>query len=372
MNRKKINFRLADLRRQKKITQEELACHLDTTFQTISKWENGVCMPDVTVLPVLASFFSVTVDELLGLKPLDGEIYISSETSKESFWNEHTSYMTKHRNDLINSDYLDFLIKSVWKITGAVKLLDCGCGCCDMAPVIMPHLPENSTYTGIDFSDSLVKHGEKTLEKYRINGEVIRKDILSLRNTPCYDMILCQSVLRNTGNAVPYIEKMLGVLKRGGLIVCIDSNREFECDGLYISGLDYSVLCDHEGAVEHWKKEYENNDRDWAAAMRCAHIMREVGIKDIGIRMCDKVEFICPENGDYAEKISRFMSSDIDSWYDNSESAVKQLVSHGMTKDQAEKYIKREKMIKEHIEKSKENVCITKFDGKMITYGRKA
>lgn len=62
------------MRKAKYITQGELAEAVGTSFQTISKWENGITMPDITVLPVLASYFDVSVDELLGLKPLNGEI----------------------------------------------------------------------------------------------------------------------------------------------------------------------------------------------------------------------------------------------------------------------------------------------------------
>ena len=65
MDKTVINFRLSDLRKAKHITQGELAEFVGTSFQTISKWENGITMPDITVLPVLAAFFEVSIDELL-------------------------------------------------------------------------------------------------------------------------------------------------------------------------------------------------------------------------------------------------------------------------------------------------------------------
>lgn len=75
MDKTVINFRLSDLRKAKRITQGELAEFVGTSFQTISKWENGITMPDITVLPVLAAFFEVSIDELLGIKPLKGDVY---------------------------------------------------------------------------------------------------------------------------------------------------------------------------------------------------------------------------------------------------------------------------------------------------------
>ena len=58
--------RIAQLRKERRITQEELASSLGVTNQAVSKWESGVCCPDIQLLPALAAYFGVTVDRLLG------------------------------------------------------------------------------------------------------------------------------------------------------------------------------------------------------------------------------------------------------------------------------------------------------------------
>lgn len=58
---------LAFLRREKQITQEQLAQAMGVTNQAVSKWESGQSYPDITLLPRLAAYFQVTVDELLGV-----------------------------------------------------------------------------------------------------------------------------------------------------------------------------------------------------------------------------------------------------------------------------------------------------------------
>ena len=61
-----LGSRIAELRRKKNMTQEDLANALGVTPQAVSKWENDLSCPDITLLPQLARLFDVTTDELLG------------------------------------------------------------------------------------------------------------------------------------------------------------------------------------------------------------------------------------------------------------------------------------------------------------------
>lgn len=49
-------------------TQEQLAKALQISFQSVSKWENGVASPDIAFLPLIADYFGVTIDELFSYK----------------------------------------------------------------------------------------------------------------------------------------------------------------------------------------------------------------------------------------------------------------------------------------------------------------
>ena len=68
-----ISEKIKALRKEKGISQEKLAQYMGVSFQAISKWENGNTSPDISLLPDLARFFGVTVDELLSVEKLDEE-----------------------------------------------------------------------------------------------------------------------------------------------------------------------------------------------------------------------------------------------------------------------------------------------------------
>ena len=53
------------LRRSKDITQEKIAEALGVSGQAVSRWELGICYPDLELLPSIANYFGVTIDALL-------------------------------------------------------------------------------------------------------------------------------------------------------------------------------------------------------------------------------------------------------------------------------------------------------------------
>ena len=65
MDNKQIGKFISKMRKSKELTQNELADKLNISNKTISKWETGEGLPDISVLPELAKVLGVTVDELL-------------------------------------------------------------------------------------------------------------------------------------------------------------------------------------------------------------------------------------------------------------------------------------------------------------------
>ena len=77
------------MRLEKGLTQEEVALHLGVSFQSVSKWERGDGYPDIEMLPTIAHYFGVSVDELLG---------VSEQAKKEKYdeLNEKWAYNNKN------------------------------------------------------------------------------------------------------------------------------------------------------------------------------------------------------------------------------------------------------------------------------------
>ena len=61
----KFNDKLTALRKQKGMSQEQLAELLGVSRQAVSRWECGASCPDITLLPIIADYFNVSIDYLL-------------------------------------------------------------------------------------------------------------------------------------------------------------------------------------------------------------------------------------------------------------------------------------------------------------------
>ena len=65
MNIEKVGLQIAELRKNKGLTQNDLGERLGVSFQAVSKWERGETLPDTAILPDLANILGTTVDYIL-------------------------------------------------------------------------------------------------------------------------------------------------------------------------------------------------------------------------------------------------------------------------------------------------------------------
>lgn len=100
-----ISKNIADLRKKKGLTQEQLAAALNISSQAVSKWETGISQPDIQTLPLIADYFRVSIDYLFyGQNVSCDEIYEKifkkvsehSQMSRESYEDAFTVFGYAH------------------------------------------------------------------------------------------------------------------------------------------------------------------------------------------------------------------------------------------------------------------------------------
>ena len=73
MNQEKMGKFISELRKEKNLTQEQLAEKMGVTDKSISRWENGKTMPDLSMITILAEELNVEVSELLNGRKMTKE-----------------------------------------------------------------------------------------------------------------------------------------------------------------------------------------------------------------------------------------------------------------------------------------------------------
>lgn len=91
-----IGNKIKELRKQRGITQEQLADSIGVSFQAVSKWENNITLPDITFAPALASYFGISMDILFdyNLEEIENKAFA---IAKES-WKYRDSDQKKARD----------------------------------------------------------------------------------------------------------------------------------------------------------------------------------------------------------------------------------------------------------------------------------
>ena len=92
MDQIKIGRFIADKRREVNMTQQELADKLGLSNRAISKWENGICLPDAATMPELCKILKITINDLFS-----GEVIDMNENEKKL--EENLLAMKKEKED---------------------------------------------------------------------------------------------------------------------------------------------------------------------------------------------------------------------------------------------------------------------------------
>ena len=107
MNQEKIGKFIARVRKEKNMTQQELANKLNITDRAISHWENGRSMPDAGIMLELCKLLDINVNELLSAKKIIKESY--NEQAEENLLEMRREIESKNKKILILNRIITFL-----------------------------------------------------------------------------------------------------------------------------------------------------------------------------------------------------------------------------------------------------------------------
>ena len=98
MDVKKIGAFLAELRKERNLTQDELGMHIGVNNKSISRWENGNYLPPVEMLQILSNTFDVSINEILNGERISDNNYknVSEQNLKSALINSDL-VIKKHR-----------------------------------------------------------------------------------------------------------------------------------------------------------------------------------------------------------------------------------------------------------------------------------
>ena len=228
---------------------------------------------------------------------------------EKQIWDTKIDYLKCTRNNFWNDDYFEFLVKYVWKLNRPIKIIDFGCGYGFLGIKLLPLLPEGSTYTGVDIGEKLLEDAEQIFRNSSFKTKFIKADLTEFTTTEKYDLAICQAVLRHIPEYKIVLGKMIDSVVINGKVICIEVNRRMENAGLFIDGKEINYTKRDNIVNKKWLLELQEGGRDYMTGIKIPVLMERLGLKEVGIRVNDFVEFVSPnqDKDKYSEHIDMFM-----------------------------------------------------------------
>lgn len=179
--REQLARNIAIYRKQRGLTQEELARILGISYQAVSKWENEQSMPDIALLPELSRTLEVTIDKLLGYASQEKPITIYEEQYKTDGY-----YWGTAPNEAC------YEVLRLVPPTRRLRLLDIGCGEGKDAVFFARNGYE---VTAFDVTDAGVEKTRQLADRVGVRVNAFKADILDYRLDASFDVLYSSGAL---------------------------------------------------------------------------------------------------------------------------------------------------------------------------------
>lgn len=266
----------------------------------------------------------------------------------DGIWDDAAERLAKFRILLHNDDYLEFLVTKVWKLDKQCRVIDFGCGSGRFGQMLMPLLPEGSTYTGFDPTPALIEEARRLFanapfKSYFFDGDAHKAPF----EDDSFDVAISQAVLMHIPNAMGAIQEMIRVTRHGGMVITCDGNRN-ACNALvHTDELDTQDTMPLELIQTINREIRRQTGVDHNIGIKSSILMHKAGLKDVQVRISDRVNLILPPvQTDQQESLFNAICDDgYDLSLPDDEARAKlksYLVKYGISEEEADKEIDRE------------------------------
>jgi len=129
-----LGEKLAEKRRMKNMTQDDVAEKLGVTPQAVSKWENDASCPDISLLPVIASLYETTIDDLFSKQSTPAVSYVPPEKRK-NFNDMVFRILIQDGGDKVKVNLPMPLVKFALETGIRMGGMDISCGSADLSKI---------------------------------------------------------------------------------------------------------------------------------------------------------------------------------------------------------------------------------------------
>jgi ubiquinone/menaquinone biosynthesis C-methylase UbiE len=213
----------------------------------------------------------------------------------EENWDNQLEYLQKSRFMAHNDDYLEFLVKTVWKLEKPVSIVDFGCGFGYLGTKIMPLLHAGSSYTGVDKAPNLLNAGRKLFTKYYFLHTFVESEVY---HTPfeenTFDIAIAHSVLMHLERPMEALKEMKRVTRHGGMLITANANRNAWHALFYVDELNTQETISLTFTQQMNRYIRQQTGVDYNIGIKVPVMMDKLGLKYVGCRIDDCVNLLFP------------------------------------------------------------------------------
>ncbi|MCR8644782.1 class I SAM-dependent methyltransferase [Paenibacillus sp. N1-5-1-14] len=254
------------------------------------------------------------------------------------YWDTRIEYLRNSRDLYYNDDYINFLVKMVWKIESPVHIIDFGCGYGYLGLKLLPLLPEGSTYTGVDLGDQLLDEARQLYAKLPYETEFIQGDIQEIVLERKYDIAICHAFLLHVPNPMTILQKMMDTVVETGKMITFEPHWISNMANFHLHGPTQSKTVQLGLLQKLYEQSAAQSGKDGNIGMKIPVYFSQLGLQNIECRVSDKVNFLHPNMEDSHKQ--KLYQSLLDSGYADAptqdrESFIHNLIDRGATEQEA-------------------------------------